>query len=80
MNNFFEKSSVLAVVLFFAAIIYFGVIQVKNVNYVANANDIAYTPRYVTNIEVKNYNIVGKSVSYYDKMQQKALVVGENII
>lgn len=80
MNTFLEKLSVLAVVVFLAAIIYFGVIQVKSVNYAADANDTAYTPRYVTNIEVKNYNIVGKSVSYYDKMPQKALVVGENII
>ena len=74
--------SMLFVIIFFSMLIFTGATQ-KSDFYIAPVKEngnLGYSPRLVENIEVKNYNIVGKAVDYYDRMPQRVVVVGENII
>ena len=38
-----------------------------------------YPKRMIRNVEVKNYNIVGEKISFYDRVPQRVVAVGENI-
>lgn len=42
--------------------------------------DSSYIPRYIENIDIEDYNYIGKSLQYYQAIPKKTLVVGENII
>ena len=60
----------LFVIIFFSMLIFTGATQ-KSDFYIAPVKEngnLGYSPRLVENIEVKNYNIVGKAVDYYDRM------------
>ena len=50
------------------------VVQTTQIN-----EKISYSPRFIRNIEVKNYNIIGESISRYDHDPQRVVAVGENI-
>ncbi|MEG0798711.1 MAG: ABC transporter substrate-binding protein [Acidaminococcaceae bacterium] len=45
---------------------------------VANPKEV-YVPRYVKNIEVINYNIIGERTDRYEQRPQRIIAVGENI-
>lgn len=39
----------------------------------------SYSERMIRNVEVRNYNAVGDSISYYNQVPQRVIAVGENI-
>lgn len=80
MFKFMNKLVVITVIGFMGFLIYFGYGMEFKSKMVHNQGESSYEPRYVENIEVKNYDIVGKVSSYYDCAPKRALVVGENII
>lgn len=78
--NFINKLVFLALIAFMTILIYIGYGMDFKTKMVDVQETGSYKPRYVENIEVKNYDIVGKVSSYYDKAPTRAFVVGENII
>jgi len=55
----------------------------RETSFVAQPAGIAvqetYPKRMIRNVEVKNYNIVGDKISFYDRVPQRVVAVGENI-
>lgn len=80
MFDFINKLVSIAVIIFTSVLIYIGYDMEFKTNMVHSQALESYKPRYVENIEVKNYDIVGKVNSYYDRAPRRVLVVGENII
>lgn len=78
--KFINKLVVAIVIVFIGVLIYLGYGMEFKTKMSHNQDKSSYEPRYVENIEVKNYDIVGKVNRYYDSAPNRALVVGENII
>ena len=78
MNKRFTLVS-LAIVLGICAFIYFTQTQVITANSSAVQAQSAYGVRAVKNVRVQNYNALGENVSYYDKVPQRVIAVGEQI-
>lgn len=78
--NIINKLAVIAVISFMGLLIYTGHGMEFRTKMLHDDGVSSYTPRYIENIEVKNYDIVGKINTYYDKVPTRVLVVGENIL
>lgn len=78
MNKRFSLVS-LAIVLGICAFIYFTQTQAFNANRPVAHAQSAYGVRAVKNVRVQNYNALGENVSYYDKVPQRVIAVGEQI-
>ena len=78
MNKRFTLVS-LAIVLGICAFIYFTQTQVITASRPAVQAQSAYGVRAVKNVRVQNYNALGENISYYDKVPQRVIAVGEQI-
>lgn len=78
MNKRFSLVS-LAIVLGICAFIYFTQMQAFDANRPVTHAQSAYGVRVVKNVRVQNYNALGDNVSYYDKVPQRVIAVGEQI-
>ena len=78
MNKHFTLVS-LAIVLGICAFISFTQTQAFNANRPVGHAQSAYGVRAVKNVRVQNYNALGENVSYYDKVPQRVIAVGEQI-
>ena len=78
MNKRFTLAS-LAIVLGICAFIFFTQTQVLTVSRPAVHAQSAYGVRAVKNVRVQNYNALGENISYYDKVPQRVIAVGEQI-
>lgn len=78
MNKRFTLLS-LAIVFGICAFIYFTQTQAFNANRPVAHAQSAYGVRVVKNVRVQNYNALGENVSYYDKVPQRVIAVGEQI-
>lgn len=78
MNKRFILAS-LAIVLGICAFIYFTQTQTFNANRPVGHAQSAYGVRAVKNVRVQNYNALGENISYYDKVPQRVIAVGEQI-
>lgn len=78
MNKHFTLVS-LAIVLGICAFISFTQTQAFNANCPVTHAQSAYGVRAVKNVRVQNYNALGENVSYYDKVPQRVIAVGEQI-
>lgn len=78
MNKHFTLVS-LAIVLGICAFIYFT--QTPAINFSRSIAHVqsAYGVRAVKNVRVQNYNALGENISYYDKVPQRVIAVGEQI-
>lgn len=78
MNKRFILASI-AIVLCVCAFIYFTQTQAFNANRPVGHAQSAYGVRAVKNVRVQNYNALGENISYYDKVPQRVIAVGEQI-